>query len=229
MSMKRERITALGDSLTKGVVFTDDDRYSVSSDCFISILERTWKIKVDNYAKFGCTVDFGDTVIDRHSDVIADSDITLVEYGGNDCDFNWKDIAESPEDLHSPRTILENFRNKFRRLVDRISELGSKPVIITLPPIDSVMYFDFICRFMNERQRSNIMKWLNGDVEAITRWHESYNRSLFEMSAARGISLIDVTTPFGMQDIRKFLCKDGIHPNADGHRLIAETILNSNL
>ena len=85
--MCKTRITALGDSLTKGVVLTGN-RYTILESSYMNILSNELDLFVENYGKFGCTVTYGSSVIDRHSESIAASDYTFIEYGGNDCDFD---------------------------------------------------------------------------------------------------------------------------------------------
>ena len=225
--MEKKKITALGDSLTRGVVLNEEKkRYSILDNSFIDIIGDTLGLNITNYGKFGCTIDFGQQVIDRHADEISASDYTLLEFGGNDCDFNWGQIADSPADEHQPKTILDSFKEKFYKLIERVRALGSKPVIISLPPIDSEYYFSFISRSMNGEQRENVFNWLGGDINVISRWHEMYNRALFEISRLMHTPIIDITTPFDKYQgaMRRLYCSDGIHPNAEGHRLIAASI-----
>lgn len=224
--MGKTRIAALGDSLTKGVVLTDRNRYSVLENCFIDIIGERKNLDIENFGKFGCTVEFGNKVIDRHSDKISTSAITFLEYGGNDCDFDWMKIAEAPSQEHKPKTTLESFKEQFYTLIERVRSLGSRPVIISLPPIDSERYFSFLSRFMNEEQKKNVIKWLGNDIGIISRWHEMYNKALFEIAGTSGSNIIDITSPFEAYDgdIRSLYCPDGIHPNAEGHRLIAGSI-----
>ena len=230
--MKKINIAALGDSLTRGVVLNNENRYSVLKGSFIDIISDRLDLCVKNYAKFGCTIEFGHSVIDRHSSEISAADVTLLEFGGNDCDFNWKMIADEPASDHTPKTVLDSFKEQFISLIERVRELGSKPVILSLPPIDSVAYFSFISRFMNDEQKSNVLKWLErigGDISIITRWHEAYNRVLFEISDSTDTPIIDITTPFENYDgdAMSLMCSDGIHPNAFGHKLIADSIVGN--
>ena len=227
--MEKVNIAALGDSLTRGVVLNSENRYSVLKGSFIDIISEKLNLSIKNYAKFGCTIGFGHNVIDRHSSDISATDVTFLEFGGNDCDFDWRGIADNPTSEHTPKTILDSFKVQFLSLIERVRNLGSKPIILSLPPIDSNAYFSFISRFMTEEQRANIIRWLGGDIDIITRWHETYNKALFEISESTGTPIIDITSPFENYngDMMALMCSDGIHPNAQGHELIAGSIVGA--
>ena len=229
--MMKTKITALGDSLTKGVVLTENNRYSVTEHSYMDIISNELGLYVENYGKFGCTVDTGSTVLERHKEAIAASDYTFLEFGGNDCDFDWMKIADSPTQEHAPKTILNDFKERFVRLIEKVRNLGSKPIIISLPPILSTPYFSFFSRFMSEEQKENVITWLGGSTDIISRWHESYNRALFMIAKETQTPIIDITTPFDTfrGDISSLFCPDGIHPNAEGHRMIASTIISNYL
>ena len=225
------KVTALGDSLTKGVILTEANKYSLTENNYLDIVSRELDLMVSNYGRFGSTIDMGDAVIMRHSEVIAGSEYTFSEYGGNDCDFDWMKIADSPMENYTPKTTLEDFKIRFIRLIDKIRSLGSKPIIISLPPILSRPYFSFFSRLMSEEQKENVLSWLGGSTDIISRWHESYNRALFMIAKETQTPIIDITTPFDTfrGDISSLYCADGIHPNDQGHRMIAATIINNYL
>lgn len=225
------KITALGDSLTKGVVLTDKKRYSLADHSYIDIISKELDLYINNYGKFGSTVRTADQMLTRHTDEIADSEYTLIEFGGNDCDFDWMKIADSPSEDYKPNTTLDEFKKLLKRLISRIKELGSKPVIISLPPILSNAYFSFFSRNMSEDQKQNVINWLGGDLGIISRWHESYNRALFAIASESQIPIVDITTAFDTYrgNLDSLYCADGIHPNDKGHKLIASTIINSYL
>ena len=225
------KVTALGDSLTKGVILTEANRYSLADHSYLDIVSRSLDLQICNYGRFGSTIDMGEVMVNRHSDEIASSEYTFIEYGGNDCDFDWMKIADSPMEDYAPKTNLEDFKVRFIRLIDKVRGLGSNPVIISLPPILSATYFSFFSRFMSDEQKGNVISWLGGSTDIISRWHESYNRALFMIAQETQTPIIDVTTPFDTYrgDISSLYCADGIHPNDLGHKMIATTIINSYL
>ena len=225
------KVTALGDSVTKGVILTEANKYTLTDHNYLDILSRELDLHIINYGRFGSTIDMGDGIINRHSEDIASSEYTFIEYGGNDCDFNWIKIADSPMEDYTPKTSLEDFKERFVGLIHKVRNLGSKPIIISLPPILSTAYFSFFSRFMSEEQKTNVIKWLGGSTDIISRWHESYNRALFMIAKETQTPILDITTPFDTfrGDISSLYCADGIHPNIHGHRMIATTILNDYL
>lgn len=225
------RITALGDSLTKGVILNRENKYSLAANSYLDIVGRELDLHIINYGRFGSTIQTADAIVERHANAISGSEYTFIEYGGNDCDFDWMKIADCPAGEFAPNTSLADFRERFLELIGKIRALGSKPVIISLPPILSAPYFSFFSRFMTEEQKANVITWLGGDTGIISRWHESYNRALFAIAQESQTPIIDVTTPFDTfrGDITSLYCADGIHPNEAGHKLIATTIINNYL
>lgn len=225
------KITALGDSLTKGVVLNGEYKYSLAANSYLDIVGRELDLHVINYGRFGSTIQTADAIVDRHANAISGSEYTFIEYGGNDCDFDWMKIAESPQGEFSPNTSLADFKLHFLDLISKVRALGSKPVIISLPPILSAPYFSFFSRLMTDQQKANVIIWLGGDTGIISRWHESYNRALFAIAKESQTPIIDITTPFDTfrGDINSLYCADGIHPNEEGHKLIATTIINNYL
>ena len=223
------KIAALGDSITKGVILSSDNNYTTLDHSFTEIVGQQLGAQIDNYGKFGSTISFGHHLLKQHSQEIAAADYTLLEYGGNDCDFHWKRIASNPEGEHTAKTTLEEFRTLYIELIEKVRNLGSRPILLSLPPIGSKSYFSFFCRALNDDNRSNILRWMGGDVEAIGRWHDSYNEVVFEVGKQTHTPVIDATKPFYgcTEGFNSLLCPDGIHPNTEGHRLIADAIMRS--
>ena len=107
--MKMTKVTALGDSVTKGVVLAKDNKYTIAENCYLDIVSRELDLQITNYGRFGSTIDMGETMFNRHSDEIARSGYTFIQYGGNDCDFDWVKISDSPAQDFAPNTKVEDF------------------------------------------------------------------------------------------------------------------------
>lgn len=225
LMMINKKIVAFGDSIMKGVVAaadTQNPRYVTSDEGFLKRCERIFGMKIYNYACFGSTTLNGLKYLDRHLKDIQDADYAFLEFGGNDCDYNWKEISEKPDEQHYPKTGMMDFISHYTELINRVIHLKVKPVILSLPLIDAERYFNFFSVTLN---RNNILQWLHGKVSNIYHWHEMYNVELFKIASRFNIPIIDITTPFLREkNYQDYLCSDGIHPNEKGHALIASAI-----
>lgn len=215
-------VCLFGDSVSKGVVFDSVlKRYTLLRDSFVNRITKSFPVIVRNYSKFGCTVTKGMELLRRHKDELSRYDYTVLEFGGNDCDYNWKEISENPEQEHQPKTPIRLFEQQYSQLVEQVKKSGSRPVLLTLPPIDAKRYFSWISRGLNA---GAILKWLN-DIEHIYRWHERYNLAVCRIAQESGVPLIDISSAFlEKHNYQALLCEDGIHPNESGHRLISGVI-----
>lgn len=219
-----KRIVALGDSITKGVIY-DGESYKILPSGFVSQCADDLNVNIDNYGRMGCTISRGAQIAEQHADTIAGSDITLVEFGGNDSDFCWTDIASDPNDNHYPMTELPTFRQMYRELINRIRQLGSKPILMTLPLIDYKRFYAFVTRNMGDHDRSNVLAWLGGQEERIRNYHDMYSLAVYQIGYQERVPVLDITSPFlHNRDYLPYLCCDGIHPSQQGHDLIAASV-----
>ena len=160
-----------------------------------------------------------------YNDVIKKSpDIVLIEFGGNDCDYKWDDIAKDPTMEYEPNTDILTFRKTLLSMIETLKVNHISPVLMTLPPLDPLKYFKWIAKG-NSIAEENIMQWL-GKKDRLFTWHNSYSEMITAVAKETNTVLIDVRTEFlKYPDYSKFLCKDGIHPNIEGQSLIATSIL----
>ena len=221
-----QSVCFLGDSIAKGVAFDAvKNRYVILRDCFANLTARYWEVSVKNLSKFGSTVADGLRRFQRQKDELADCRTVVMNFGGNDSDFLWSEISETPEVHHDPKTVLTAFTQCYSSLIEAVRSSGKTPYLLNLPPVDCEKYFLWISR---EQNGDNILKWLGGSSGFIYRWHEQYNLAVHKLARAADVELIDIRSAFlERRDYSSFLCPDGIHPNGEGHALIARTITQS--
>ena len=234
-----KKITALGDSIIKGVIADENGRntgnlYKVPENNLTDICSRGLGVEVFNLGKFGCTISAGEKIIERNMEKISQSEIALLEFGGNDSDHNWVEIAETPRQEHEPKTPLQTFISTYRQIITKLKNSGTTPVILSLPPIDCDRFFAYFTQNMDSIQKNNIIGWLGGNINLIALWHEMYNKEVVKIAYSCDIKLIDISPIFlKHRNYNSLLCFDGIHPNVKGQELIANQIIedlrNNNL
>ncbi len=218
-----QTIALFGDSVSKGVVFDEaKNKYIFIKDSFANLFASLKNLNLLNFAKFGCTISKAKIIIQKHENEAVNADYTILEFGGNDSDFNWEQIAKNPDRVHIPKTPIDVFSAEYIKTIEMLRKKGAVPIMLNLPPIDEHKYFEWFSRGLN---KENILKWLGGSVEYIYRWHEMYNMEVCKIASNYNVPLIDIRSAFlKKRDFSNYLCADGIHPNEQGHRLISETI-----
>lgn len=138
--MERLReIVLWGDSIMRGVVYDEaKQKYSLASPNGAEAASRVLGIPLRNRARMGCTVDKGLTLIQKDLKTEKEEgegiEAALLEFGGNDCDFNWGQVAADPEAKHQPRTPLDRFSVHLEEMIRLVRSHGMRPVLVTLPP-----------------------------------------------------------------------------------------------
>lgn len=219
------KILAIGDSILKGVSY-ENGRYCINPDRFTDILEKRLNVTVENKGRMGGTVADLGKVISHSSSLLNDPeyDTVLLEYGGNDSNYNWQEISDAPDSLHICETPLEDFITEYRQKIKELQAFGKQVFLLSLPPIDAEKYFRWICKGRNEEA---ILHWLQGDKLHLMQWHEIYNLAVFKIGASAGVRVLDISSCFfSVPNYSEWLCEDGIHLNSQGHRVIADAIFD---
>ncbi|MDD2297165.1 MAG: SGNH/GDSL hydrolase family protein [Sphaerochaetaceae bacterium] len=223
MNKSQQTLRIFGDSILKGVVYSEkEDRYVLLEDNGYTKLGNALGMEIQANALFGCTVTKGMQLLKRAIHRGIACDVVLLEYGGNDCDFLWDEVAAKPESNHFPNTPLTNFDETLRTMINMLKSISVIPLLMTLPPIDSDLFFAHICR--NGLNKDNIRYWLK-DIQNIGRHQEQYSAQIKKIASETGTKLIDIRSRFeASQKKNSLLCKDGIHPNTQGNALIMQIL-----
>ena len=144
-------------------------------------LEEETGVKLDNHSSFGSTVVKGFGRLEKFLEQGRLGDFTLIEFGGNDCAYDWAEVAAEPEQEHLCVVPPEEFEKEYARMIHAVEEAGSVPVAATLPPISSRRYLAHVCR--DGLDSKAILHWL-GDLEAIHRWQAGYSAMVRRVARA---------------------------------------------
>jgi len=218
------KIEVFGDSVLKGVqVNPKNMRYHVDNHIDIEGIEKAHSLSIKNFSKFGCTISKGFSLIESRIKCIkrgeAFCDAIVMDYGGNDCDFNWKEISEKPDGEHLPNTPPDIFVGTYYKIISLLKKNGIRPILTNLPPLDAQRFFDWFC---NGFSKTNILKWLGG-VESIYRWQENYSKTVEKVAIETDTLIVDIRGAFLKHGrVDRFLCEDGTHPNTAGQKIITE-------
>ena len=216
-------IFLLGDSVSKGVMFDNEKgRFSLLRESFYNLLRPKFNTEVVNISRLGRTLSDALTALEQQLKLRKPRAVAI-ELGGNDCDFDWVQVAKEPQAAHECKTPFTQFEQGIRDLVTRLRRDNIVPILINLPPIDADRYFRFICR-EDPKMEKGVLSFL-GSVTHIYWWHERFSSVIGKIADEMGARFIDIRRNFLYQeDYRDFIGDDGIHPNEHGHKLIAECI-----
>lgn len=208
-----------GDSILKGIQINPvNKKYYVNNYIDLDRLSEKYSVQIKNYSSFGCTVTKGRKMLIKGLDKNAGYDAIIMDYGGNDCDYNWKMIAEYPEREHSPNTPIDLFKETYCDIIDILKKKGIIPILTTLPPLEPQRFFNWFCRDLN---KENILKWL-GEIKKIYYHQESYSKVIEKIALEKQVPLVDLRGDFLMSgNVKELLCEDGTHPNTSGQIVIS--------
>lgn len=209
-----------GDSLGRGIVFDEArQRYAVAANTFAKILKQRGILDIDNHSRFGATVTDGLADFRATKEIAADT--VAIQYGGNDCNLSWEQVAADPGRRHPSRNDLAQFESQLVEFAQEVRARGLRPVLVTPPPLIAPRFFAWVSKGLDA---SAILRYL-GDVAHIYRWQERYALSVGRAARAADCELFDLRDVFlEADDLDSLYCPDGMHPNEKAQGLIADAI-----
>lgn len=221
------KITIFGDSIAKGLRLDENDlSIKKLETSFASLLENKG-YEVQNISMFGQTLRRAEDkkIFDKYISNLnqTEENIAIIELGGNDADFNWEIVQNSPEESHLSKTSPDEFVKILTNVITKLKSAGVKVFVCSLFPISSARYFDNI--LTKKYNSKNILKFLKGDKGNLYRYQESYNFLLTKSVVKTNVNLIDYRSKLLLKiDFLEYLSEDGIHPNEKGQKFIFDEI-----
>ncbi len=206
---KEPSIVALGDSITRGARPAKGSIPAVlPGETFCSILQSTLAAQGRNVRIINAGVPSNRTdqgILRIEADVLRHKpDLVLIMYGTNDSCY---DTGKT-----EPRLPLAEYEKNLTAMISSIRNSGGMPILMTPPPLKD--------GWGVPRNTVYAKSGSNGPLR-------SYAEACRRIAAREEIPLVDnfaIWTARG-NDFVKPLLPDGCHPNAAGHKILAETIL----
>lgn len=215
-----KKIKIYGDSILKGVMYNEElKRYRLCGYRFDELTESG--IEVENNCKMGATIEEG---LEIMKDTLGDCDsetVVVLEYGGNDCNYDWAAVSDNPDGEFLPNTPESKFTEKYLEMINYARSKGATVAICTLVPIDSQRFMNWIARGLSY---DNILRWL-GDINRIGKWQEHYSNLASKVANTANCILLDLRSAF-KESMGSLLGIDGMHPSAEGHSMLRKVFQN---
>ena len=141
--MKIKKVALFGDSILRGVILDDNNKYCFSKNIDWQFIENTLNVSIINKSRFGCEIVKGQKIVNDFLLASDDIDVAVIEYGGNDSDFMWNEIALNPMSQHTSKTGIVEFEQKLRTLVLQLKAKGIMVVMMILPPLAAQRYLNW--------------------------------------------------------------------------------------
>lgn len=203
----RLRIVAFGDSITNGV----GPAGMTEADTFREIIRRELteklgrEVEVLNAGVNGDIVTLALGRLERDA-IEKRPDVVTVMFGGNEAGF-YRPQTNGFAD--TPRVSCEEFAAALRQVVDRVRAAGIRVVLMTCPPMTE--------RYWGRKLEAYRKNGINFLVK-------EYAQAMREVAADKGVELVDVYRAFDEDPASLEFFPDGLHPDARGHRVIAEAL-----
>jgi len=219
--------TILGDSIPKGIIYKDN-KIQVSKQDAVTLIENYYDIEINNLSVYGQTVKrlYNKNTIDSVINNLkqTDNNVVILSIGGNDADYNWCEVAKQPTKNTKPVTPIKQFKKMLQEMINKLQSNDIKVIITTMLPLDCNKYFNNV--ISKKADKKNVLKFLKQDLNNITRQHERYNMALIELAILNNCPILDIRSEFLLnRNYSKYLCKDGIHPNENGYKLLAKNVI----
>ncbi len=219
------KVTVFGDSISKGLYLEDGHIRRIERSA-VRLLSEKYGVQLDNFSVFGQTLkkcwEQGH-FLRWMSDHANQGAILVVCMGGNDCDYDWQEVAKDPFLPHKPKTPIAEFEYILHALIEQSKRHNIRLIFTSLPPIDSRRYFENV--ISRRADGARVMEFFRGDVTNISRHQECYNAAVLKAALSGGCTFLDFRSELLLRyDFLSCLSDDGIHPNQTGHEAIAAYI-----
>jgi len=227
INLKNYNITLFGDSVPAGIVYEKNKLHRLQKSC-VDLVCKHFGIKVTNISKYGQTwtrlIEKG--MIENYINKAkkSENNVAVFFMGGNDSDYEWTKVAESPLTYHPEKTPIDNFKVMLGSTIKELQANDIKVMFCDLTPVVSNQYVDTVISKLADKTK--VMEFLHNDIDNVFRHQALYSSFITQYAELNKCTMINVREHFlKNKNYGKYLCSDGIHPNKAGHKLIAKAAI----
>lgn len=213
-----------GDSILKGIISTEDlTQIRPSEINALQMAGEKLAIEINNKSIYGAHIIKLQSTQTKNLNKGLTADIALIESGTNDCDYEWNDVCTKPFSEITQKVPLADFKRIASEMVDTSRENKITPVLVTAPDLAIPYWKEYITRGLDKEK---IAQFIGHDPYVLLRNQEEYMEALRQIAKEKNVQLIDMRVEFRKtSDPMSLMCKDGVHPNIEGHKLMADVFV----
>lgn len=213
-----------GDSILKGIISSEDlTQIRPSEINALQMAGEKLAIEINNKSIYGAHIIKLQSTQTKNLKKGLTADIALIESGTNDCDYEWNDVCTKPFSEITQKVPLADFKRIASEMVDTSRENKITPVLVTAPDLAIPYWKEYITRGLDKEK---IAQFIGHDPYVLLRNQEEYMEALRQIAKEKNVQLIDMRVEFRKtSDPMSLMCKDGVHPNIEGHKLMADVFV----
>ena len=151
--MKNKKIAVFGDSILKGVITVPNSGriFDVVENDSLTQAQKVLGFELTNNSIYGNVITKAkgkfEKFIQKQKDANNLPDVVIIEFGNNDCDYDWNIVSDATAFSEIlPKTPLNDFLENLDSMVKLCKENNITPIIMTMPPLVGDRWFENISK-----------------------------------------------------------------------------------
>lgn len=217
-------IVVWGDSILKGIISSEDlKQIRPSSINALQIAGEKLGIEINNKSIYGAHILKLQQTQTRNFNKGISEDVALIESGTNDCDYDWNDVCSKPFSEITQKVPLSQFKKTLSEMIDSCRQHKITPVLVTAPELVVSNWIKYIAIGLDKEK---INSFIENEPNKLLQNQEEYMQAFHQMAKEKNVQLIDIRSQFKKSPNSNLLmCKDGVHPNIEGHKFMADIFI----